>query len=422
MARTGRNGLFIAGVVALAAVLTSVDARSGGNPVRKVVTMLQNIKKKVEDEGKLEEKLFEKAMCECKKNVAGISKSLEDSKTKGSDNAAAIKGGEGQKSQLESDLKQHKTDRFAAKEAMASATGIRDKEAKAFKAAKSEADVNIAGITKAVGAIEAGSSGSFLQTGQAKQLTTLIQAKDEMYADDRKELLSFLSGTESGDGSGEIIGILKQLGEDMGKDLADMVETETDAIGTFETLLAAKKKEIEALTIAIEVKMARVGELGQRLAEMKGLGGDAAESAEDDAKFLADIKKECAAKEHEWDEVSKARQQEVVALSDTIKLLNDDDALDLFKKTLPGSAASFLQVADTENEAVRHRVLSFIQQTQKKHKKHKKKGMHKLDFITLALHGKRKGFDAVVTMIGKMINILATEQGEDDKKKAYCES
>ena len=67
------------------------------------------------------------------------------------------------------------------------------------------------------------------------------------------------------------------------------------------------------------------------------------ESLVDDKKFLAELQKSCATKEKEWAEICKTRSEELLALADTINILNDDDALELFKKTLPG-ASSFLQV------------------------------------------------------------------------------
>ena len=39
-------------------------------------------------------------------------------------------------------------------------------------------------------------------------------------------------------------------------------------------------------------------------------------------------------------DVDRVRAEELVALADTIKILNDDDALDLFKKTLPSASSS----------------------------------------------------------------------------------
>merc|ERR1719486_1797056 len=43
-----------------------------------------------------------------------------------------------------------------------------------------------------------------------------------------------------------------------------------------------------------------------------------------------------------------------------------------------------------------------------------------LDFIALALHGKKIGFEKVIKMIDDMVTLLKTEQADDDKKKEYC--
>ena len=43
------------------------------------------------------------------------------------------------------------------------------------------------------------------------------------------------------------------------------------------------------------------------------------------------FEKECKTKQAEWDEIVKTRADEKDALADTIKMLNSDDALELFK-------------------------------------------------------------------------------------------
>ena len=63
---------------------------------------------------------------------------------------------------------------------------------------------------------------------------------------------------------------------------------------------------------------------------------DTAKAMLEDKKFLAELEKGCATKQGVWDERCKTRTEELLALADTIKMLNDDDALELFKKTLPG--------------------------------------------------------------------------------------
>jgi len=44
-----------------------------------------------------------------------------------------------------------------------------------------------------------------------------------------------------------------------------------------------------------------------------------------------------------------------------------------------------------------------------------------LQFVELALHGKKIGFDKVIKMINNMVKQLHTEQANEDSKKAYCE-
>merc|ERR1719230_1205652 len=129
----------------------------------------------------------------------------------------------------------------------------------------------------------------------------------------------------------------------MQKDFADATAAESQAIADFESLVAAKKKEIQALTKAIESKTMRIGELGIKLAEMENDLEDTEEGLAEDKKFFADLEGNCELKKKEWAAYKEMEAKEMVALADTIKVLNDDDALELFKKTLPG-ASSFVQL------------------------------------------------------------------------------
>merc|ERR1719356_340872 len=118
------------------------------NPIRKVVTMLQSLKKQVAAEGEKEDELFEKFMCYCKNGDEALSKSISAAEAKVPAVSSDIEAAEANVVQLKADLKSHQTDRAAAKAAMAQATSIRAKEAAAFAALKSEADANIAATNK----------------------------------------------------------------------------------------------------------------------------------------------------------------------------------------------------------------------------------------------------------------------------------
>merc|ERR1719263_1569076 len=108
---------------------------------------------------------------------------------------------------------------------------------------------------------------------------------------------------------------------------------------------------------------------------------------------------------------------ELVALADTIKVLNDDDALELFKKTLPGASSSFVQVKVTAG-AVRQHALSALKVIHSRGQKRDPR----VDFIELAMRGGKMGFGKIIKMIDELVADLEKEQAVDDEKKTYCEA
>merc|ERR1719160_2116128 len=170
-------------------------------------------------------------------------------------------------------------------------------------------------------------AGSFLQTNDANVLKNYFQMKADVSDVDRQDVLAFLSSSsEYAPQSGQITGILKQLGDEMAKDLSSATATENGSIKDYDGLMAAKKQEVDALTASIESKTVRSGEVAVEIVQMKNDLSDTEKALVEDKKFLADLEKNCATKTAEWEEIKKTRADELVALADTIKLLNDDDA------------------------------------------------------------------------------------------------
>jgi len=373
--------------------------------------MLQNMQKKISAEGAKREKMYDQYMCYCNNADGTLGKSISDAETKIPQLESSIKEGAATKKQLEAGLKADQTNRVEAKDAIAKATAIREKEAKAYAKVKSDAESNIGALDKAIPAIEKGMSGAFLQTSSAAVLRDLSVSANMIEAD-REILASFLSeGENYAPKSGEIVGILKTMHDEMSKDFADATSEEKSAIASFEGLVASKKKEIDALTKAVESKTMRIGELGVQVAEMENDLEDTQEGLADDKKFLADLDKNCELKKQEWAEYKKMESMEMVALADTIKILNDDDALELFKKTLPGAGSSFMQVTVTTANMRQHAMKAL---------KSNHKADPRLDLIELAMRGGKMGFGKIIKMIDNLVVDLKAEQGVDNDKKAYC--
>merc|ERR550539_454000 len=205
----------------------------------------------------------------------------------------------------------------------------------------------------------------------------------DMSSMDRDVLSSFLSQSHT-EGyvpqSGQIVGILKQMEDTMEKNLKDAIAVEHQAQIDFKVLTGAKTKEINANQAAIESKTERLGQTDVEIVNLKEDLDDTTKSLVEDKAFLADLQKNCATKTAEWEERSKTRTAELLALADTIKILSDDDALELFKKTLPGS--SFLQVKVSAREVKQQALLALKSAY----------GVHgrrdpRLDLIALALRG-----------------------------------
>jgi len=392
----------------------SQEAQHRANPIRKVVTMLQDMKKQVIDEGEKEETAFKEFMCYCKTGVSTLDASMADGEAKIEALTSKAKELAEKKEATEAALKEHTASRAEAKETMSKSTAIRDTESKAALQFKSDSETNISAIAAAVKAIEKGMGGAFLQTASANKLRVYAMEKATMPDADRQTLLAFLSGSSDyAPKSGAITGILKEMGDQMAASLSDAEKEEAEAQATYDSMMKAKTKEVNTLTTQIEEEMERLGELNVMLSETANDLEETKETLGEDTQYLAELKKGCSTKEAEWEARCKVRAEEIVALSETITALNDDDALELFKKTLPAPSASFVQIQQRAS-ALRTRALEVL-----------RSAPHhgpETDLVMLAIQGKKIGFEKVIKLIDEMMANLKKEQAGDDEKKDYCEA
>jgi chromosome segregation ATPase len=401
-------------LLALAVGSNAVATENKVNPIRKVVTMLQMMQNKVTAEGKKKQEIYDKFMCYCDNADTLLGGAITEAENKIPMLESAIGEDGNLKKQLDADIKQHREDLKAAKDAIATATALREKEAAAFAKESGDLKTNVGALQKAIPAIEKG-MGGFLQTKSAVVLQQLSISMD-MSNVDRQMLTAFLTGKAGyAPQSGEIVGILKTMLDEMDASLADAIAAENAAIAAYEELKAAKTKEINALQAAIESKMTRVGELGVKVAEMVNDLEDTKEDLAESKKFLADLDVNCENKKKEWSLYQKMQGEELLALADTIKILNDDDALELFKKTLPGSAASSLLQVEVSAKAAAQKALAVL-------KTARKGNDPRVDFLEIALRGGKVGFEKIIKLIDELVVQLKKEQQEDDQKKDYCDA
>merc|ERR1719191_257562 len=215
----------------------------------------------------------------------------------------------------------------------------------------------------------------------------------------------------------------------MEKTIADLKTQETEAAKGFADLKAAKETEIEAAKEAIETKTKRVGELAVSVVESADGIEDASKEGEDAKKFLSTLDEQCKTKQEEFAAVSKTRAEEISAISETISILNDDDALDVFKKAVPSALLQrsssrkfgFLQGKDMAPTERLRKAVGIITSAAQFHRS------PKLDFLSLSMRSQLKhaakgavDFSAILKMVDEMVAVLEAEEADDAKHKDWC--
>merc|ERR1719456_783766 len=403
------------------------------NPIRKIVTLMQDMQKEIEGEGAAEKELYDKFMCFCETGEGDLANSIAGNKAKIEELSSKHESETAEKSQIDQELVDHKSDREGAQKDVAEATAIRNKEKAEYDATAADSAANINALSGALPALEQGMGGAaLLQTAGGSRISKIVEDNQDIDSYDKENVLAFLQGKSEGDyapQSGQIVGIMKQMLESMQKASAEADADEAKAAAGNNELTASKNKEIEVATAAIESKTVRTGELAVSIVQTQNALDDTEEEQKDNEQFLSTLKVQCVEKTKEWQARSAARAEEVAAISEAIAILNDDDALDTFKKT------SFLQVGSRAQ-------VGFLQKKDTKASKlvkaqtilagaadiYKSQPLILLSYsmsskVKLAAKTgvKEQNFGMIMKMIDQMLGILEREQGDDDKEHSYCE-
>jgi len=409
----------------------ATEVTTEANPMRKIINMLKSMGDELEKESEAEKELFEKAFCACESGEKGLQKEIEDATAEIATQDSKLKGDSAQKDQLAAEIADHKSSLAAAQSDLEEATSIREKENGQFTKESSASSVNIKQLDAAIPALEKGlSSAAFVQTMRPKQLSRfrrVVETTKFLSGEMRTSILAFLeqgSGEDAGQtveapGTSEILGMLKSMKDDMTKDLAELKSQEAEDAATFTELKQAKTEEIDVNEKAIISKDKRIGTLKLSISEAGHALEDAQEALADAQKLIANLKEDCAAKEKDLAERQKTRADEAVAISDTIKILNDDDALDTFKKALPSAALvqkefkgydAFIQIRSTKGLALLHSKGKAKYKTVQKHGEEP-------DYAEQA----KGAFDTFVNvMVDNMVSVMHDEDVDDEVKKVWC--
>jgi chromosome segregation ATPase len=373
----------------------SAAARDGENPIRKIVTLLQNMQGEIEAEGEEAKKMYQKYMCFCDTNIAQTTKEIEEGTELVGQLENEIKGLVGANSQIAAQVTDLKAELAENTKSIEEQSGVRKEEAAQFAEESTETKNSIAAIDKALPALMKGVS--------FKQQKVLLQALAPLAKGTQHEadITTLLQADESTMGSTDtIIGILKQMSENFKQNLQEMIQDEEKAIAKFEELLGSKNAEIGAAEKEVDSLKEQEAANAQAASQSKEELIKARNALATNTDRLVDLKKGCGDKTAEYDTATKGRQLELEAIGQAIKILNDDDALDLFKKTLP--SPSLIQKDKSGEDDPAAQVWASVDAP---------------SFVELSA---KPALAPVVKLVADMHTQLGAAQEDDDKQRDFC--
>lgn len=407
MLRLATFGLALAGM-----------AEAGPNPIRRVVTLLQEMAKEIEDEVAKEREAYKKFQCYCKKNDGQLDAKQAEAAALIKRTKAEVEAATGQKKQLSAELKKHKDERTQAQKDLKVATKKRAEEKASYDGKTKEVRKTLDDIDKAVTALEKGLGKSFLQTSAASELKQLFTSNsailDSLEAEDQRTVSAFLQKDYAPQG-GEIIGILKQMKDSMDEGLGGVVGEEEAAVAAFNKLKASMQELIKSSGSAIEKKTELKGQVAVKIVEGKNLVSTTEKEMGDAAATAAELKEACNGKDGEFETRQEDAAAEVSAIGQAIEILNGDDSLDLFKKT-DTKADAFLQLA-TKHDGVAKALAEL-------NKKFPNKSVALLAFSARQALKNRSGvdFSKILKMVDDMVALLKQEANDDLASRDQCTS
>jgi len=458
----------------VAALFCSSVAASGGDAaapsaVRKVVTLLEDMKSQVQKDAADDTAAYDKYACWCETNKKVKNEAVDDANKKITELEAVVEESAASQGQLKSEIEGLEADIAADKESLEEATAIRAKENEAFVAASDEMSEAIAALTEAVEVLSkvnllqkkghgVSSPKLRLQLLQVKDTLKNIHSKNGMFRNvmqkDFFDVMSVLGGSASGSflghgpvlaqqpkpkseeelgkeakpndltglasgaksynsRSGEIYGLLKEMLEEFERDLAEAKATEAAALKMFNDLKASKLAEIAAAEAQIKAKSAELAAAIQAEAQAKEDIESTTKALTADEQFLLTLAENCKTADEEYASRVKARDEEITALTETITILTGDEARALFGKTL-----SFLQI--NKKAAVDSAARSRMMASAAKRLMRTARKSHNWLLASLVVRMKLDPFTKVKAMMDKMSADLKAEQQAEYEKNEYC--
>jgi len=404
-------------VLATCAAALAVDEK----PITKVVNLLKDMQAELEKEQAADEDLYEQIACWCETNDKGKTGAIDTANERNSDASALIEEMTAKGKQLDEQIEQLKSDVAEKTESLEKSTKIREKEAAEFHTDEMNMMQSIGNLKAAVITLSKTQGGALTQESLL-QVRQMLRHQHSQYrrmlvegfsAEQHQRLISLLQREDTTaaasyePASGAIFGIIKQMKETFETNLVKSQEDEAKAKEDFKEMKGSKSEEISAAEDLIDTQTVELAAANKKNSDSKEELDDTTAALAADTKFLADLKGKCAAVDKQWAERSKARTDEITALSETLEILTGDEARDLAAKT------TLLQMRSrTHRMTARDRAAAVLRKASRQ--------TGSLPLALLAVSVQEDVFAKVRENIDKLIGELKATQQDEVKQKDFC--
>ena len=414
---------------ASASLLTSDAAQMDlkERPISKVVKLLKDMKATLEKEKAADEELFEKMSCWCETNEKEKNAAVDVANKQIDGLVADIEKHSGMSAQLQAEIAQLEKEVAENTAALDKATSVREKELEEFQGNEKDLVNSLAALKNAILVLSKHHS-AFLQgsaTSEVRKAVEAVLAKPAVKKDHRKQLQGLLQAKQPGrtnDGSytpasSQIFGLLNQMKDEFESNLSQMQKDEAQAAADYVELKKAKQAEIAAGKAKLKEKTFGLADSDDFLATAKEDLAMTREALSADVKFIQDLRLRCQQSDKDWELRSKTRAEEIAAVADVIAMLSDDDAFDLFGKTVDKPSV-FVQLRSSNRAeaAKRARVVALVKAVADKSGSSKRS----LQLLALAATAQLDAFDKVKKMIDEMVAVLKKDQADEVKHRDFC--
>merc|ERR1719158_2027515 len=142
-------------------------SEASDSPVTKVVELINELKAKIEADGKAEQKVYDKFACWCEKTTARKAGNIEEAKTSVEELTQLILELKGKKATLTAEVKQLEKDIASNEASQKEATGLREKENTDYATMRTQSEQTIGALEHAIKTLTgAGEGASALQQAE----------------------------------------------------------------------------------------------------------------------------------------------------------------------------------------------------------------------------------------------------------------